>query len=54
VFEIRMLRKTLAREKEGVIEGSKILHNEELHNFYSSPNTVNVKVKGKGKVVPVL
>jgi hypothetical protein len=42
VFENRVLRKIFAPKKDGVTGGWKKLHNEELHNFYSSPIIVRI------------
>jgi hypothetical protein len=42
VFEKRMLRRIFGREREGVTGGWRRLHNEELHNLYTSPNTIGV------------
>jgi hypothetical protein len=38
VFENRVLRRTFGPKKDEVTGGWRKLHNEELHNFYSSPN----------------
>jgi hypothetical protein len=54
VFEIRVLRR-IFRSKKQVTGGWKILHSEELHNFFSSSNiekrTQNIKKeKPDGKI----
>jgi hypothetical protein len=36
----RMLRRIFAHKRDEVIGGWRKLHNEELHNFYSSPNII--------------
>jgi hypothetical protein len=38
VFENRVLRRTFGPQRYELIGGSRKLHNEELHNLYSSPN----------------
>jgi hypothetical protein len=38
VFEKRVLRRTFGPKKDEVIGSCRKLHNEELHNLYSSPN----------------
>jgi hypothetical protein len=40
VFENRVLRRILGSKKE--VGGWRKLHNEELHNLYSSPNTIRM------------
>jgi saccharopine dehydrogenase-like NADP-dependent oxidoreductase len=40
VFENRVLRKIFGCMRDQVTEEWRILHNEELHNLYSSPNIV--------------
>jgi hypothetical protein len=42
VFENRVLRRIFGPKRDGVTGGWRKLHNEELHNFYSSPNIVRV------------
>jgi PAS domain-containing protein len=37
VFENRMLRRIFGLKRDEVIGGRRKLHNEELHNLYSSP-----------------
>jgi hypothetical protein len=41
VFEKRVLR-IFGRKRDGVTGGRRKLHNEELHNLYSSPNRVRI------------
>jgi hypothetical protein len=41
VFENRVLR-TFGPSKDELIKGWKKLHNEELHNLYSSPNMIRI------------
>jgi hypothetical protein len=40
VFENRVLRRIFGPKRDGVTGGWKKLHNEELHNFYSSPSVI--------------
>jgi hypothetical protein len=42
VFENRMRRRMLGSKRDKVMGGWKKLHNEELHNSYSSPNIVRM------------
>jgi uncharacterized membrane protein len=41
-FENRMLRRILGPKKDEVTGDWRKLHNEELHNFYSSPKIINM------------
>jgi hypothetical protein len=41
VFENRVLRRIFGPKRDEVLGGCRKLHNEELHNLYSSPNTDN-------------
>jgi hypothetical protein len=42
VFENRVLRRILGPEREEVTGGWEKLHNEELHNMYSSPSIIRM------------
>jgi hypothetical protein len=42
VFENRVLRRLFGPKRDDVTEEWRKLHNEELHDLYSSPNTVRV------------
>jgi hypothetical protein len=42
VFENRVLRGVFSLKEEEVVGGWKRLHNEELHNFCTSSNTIRV------------
>jgi hypothetical protein len=42
MFENRMLRRTFGPKRDGVTGGWRKLHNEELHNLYSSPSTIRI------------
>jgi len=42
VLENRVLRRILGPKREKVAGGWRKLHNEELHNLYSSPNVIRV------------
>jgi uncharacterized protein Veg len=46
VFENRALREILGSKMEIVAGGGRKLHNEELHNVYSSPNIVRMMLGG--------
>jgi hypothetical protein len=65
--ENRVLRRIFGPEREEVEGGWRRLHNEELHNLYTSPNVIRViksgrmrwaghgrDKKGEGEVVPAL
>jgi hypothetical protein len=41
VFENRVLRGIFGPKREEVVGGWRRLHNEELHNLYTSPDVVN-------------
>jgi hypothetical protein len=44
VFENRVLRRIFGPKRGGVTGGWRKLHNEELHNLYSSPSIIrNIK-----------
>jgi hypothetical protein len=40
VFENRVLRRIFGLKRDEVMGEWRKLHNEELHNFYSSPDTI--------------
>jgi hypothetical protein len=40
VFENRLLRRIYGRKRDELVGGWKKLHNEELHNLYSSPSII--------------
>jgi hypothetical protein len=42
VFENRALRRIFGPNMDGVIGGWRKLHNEELHNLYSSPSIIRI------------
>jgi hypothetical protein len=42
MFENRVLRRIFGPERDEVAGGSRKLHNEELHNLYSSPNIITM------------
>jgi hypothetical protein len=42
VFENRVLWKIIGPKRDGVTGGWRKLHNEELHNFYSSPSLIRI------------
>jgi hypothetical protein len=42
VFEKRVLRRIFGSKRDEVTGGWRKLHNEELHNLYSSRNTVRI------------
>jgi hypothetical protein len=41
-FENRMLRRIFGPKRYEVTGGGRKLHNEELHNLYSSPNIIRM------------
>jgi hypothetical protein len=44
VFDNRVLRKIFGQKRDDVTGGWRKLHNEELHNLYSSPSVIrNIK-----------
>jgi hypothetical protein len=47
VFENRMLRRNYGPRREGERGGWRKLHNEELHNLYSSPSIIRI-IKSRG------
>jgi hypothetical protein len=54
VFENRVLRRIFGPKRDKVTGGWRKLHNEELHNSYSSPNIIRImksrRKKGAGHV----
>jgi hypothetical protein len=42
VFENRVLRRIFVPKTDGVMGGWRKLHNEELHNLYSSSNIIRI------------
>jgi hypothetical protein len=42
VFENRVLRRIFGAKRNGVTGGRRKLHNEELHNLYSSPSIIRI------------
>jgi hypothetical protein len=54
VFENRVLRRMFVPKRHAVTGDWRKLHNEELHNFYSSPNIIRLiksrRVKWAGNV----
>jgi hypothetical protein len=42
VFENRVLRRIFGPKRDGVTGGWRELHNEELHNLYSSPSIIRI------------
>jgi hypothetical protein len=42
VFENRVLRRLFEPKRDEVMRGSRKLHNEELHNLYSSPSIIRM------------
>jgi hypothetical protein len=41
-FQNRMLRRIFGQKKDEVTGGWRKLHNEELHNFHSSPSVIRI------------
>lgn len=50
VLKNRLLRKIFVPKKEEVIREKRKLHNEEIHNFYSSPNTIMANSNKEDKI----
>jgi hypothetical protein len=42
VFENRVLRRISGPKRDGVTGGWRKLHNEEMHNLYSSPSKIRI------------
>jgi hypothetical protein len=42
VFENRVLRRIFGPKRDEVTGGCRKLHNEELHNLYSSPSIIRI------------
>jgi hypothetical protein len=42
VYENRVLRRMFAPKRNEIIRGWRKLHNEEVHNFYSSSNIIRM------------
>jgi hypothetical protein len=42
VFENRVLKRIFGPKREEMVEGWRKLHNEVLHNLYSSPNIIRI------------
>jgi hypothetical protein len=42
VFENRVLRRIFGPKRDEIIDSWRKLHNEELHNLYSSLNTIRL------------
>jgi hypothetical protein len=57
VFENRVLRRIFGPETDEVTGGSRKLHNEELHGFYSSPSIIRMinsrRVRWAGHVTKI-
>jgi hypothetical protein len=47
VFENRVLRRIFGPKWDGVTEEWRKLHNEELHNLYSSPDIISKSSQGE-------
>jgi len=50
VFENKVLRRIFEPRREEVTGGWRRLHNEELHNFYTSPNIIKAIKSIHGRV----
>jgi hypothetical protein len=51
VFENRVLRRIFGPKRDEVIGDLRKMHNEELHNLYSSPSIIRI-IKSRRKTVP--
>jgi hypothetical protein len=49
VFENRLLRRIFGPKTDNVTENSRKLHNEELHNLYSSPRIIRKITSGRSR-----
>jgi hypothetical protein len=49
VFENRVLKRIFGPKRDGVMGGWRKLHNEELHNLYSSASVMRI-IKSRKKV----
>jgi hypothetical protein len=47
VFNNRVLRRIFGSQREEVAGGWRRLHNEKLHNLYSSPDIIRVTKSGR-------
>jgi hypothetical protein len=47
VFENKVLRRIFGPKRDEVTGGWKKLHNEELHDLYSSPNIIRIIMSGR-------
>jgi hypothetical protein len=45
MFENEVLRRIFGPKRDGVTGGWRKLHNEELHNLYSSPSIIRIQVE---------
>jgi hypothetical protein len=58
VFEDRVLRRIFIQKRNEVARGWRKLHNEELHNSYTSPSTVGMtksrRMKWAGNVAQIV
>jgi hypothetical protein len=50
VFENRVLRRIFGQKRDEVTGGWRKLHNEELHNLYSSPNIIRMIKRGENEM----
>jgi hypothetical protein len=50
VFENRVLRRIFGPKRDEVTGGWRQLHNEELHNLYSSPSKLRMRWTGQEKM----
>jgi hypothetical protein len=47
IFENRMRRRIFGPKRDEIVGGWRKLHNEELHNLYSSPNIIRTIKSGR-------
>jgi hypothetical protein len=53
VFENRVLRRIFGHKRDEVTGGWRKLHNEKLHNVYSSPSIKSRRMKWAGHVARI-
>jgi hypothetical protein len=49
LFENRELRRIFGPKRKEVVGSWRRLHNEDLHNFYASSNSISIRVTKSGR-----